>query len=115
MRNSLLETLAFTRPLGTFFWPSPLMPYWDGQMLKGTDVTWTQLVAARTLWDSQALIASCPENKALRRLSFPTFLPSAVGDLKEIHGDSSCFFCNDTPLFSGQAIVLAWYEAMNEY
>ena len=79
-----LGCMGLYEAAGNLFWLHHLMPYWGGQKLKGTDVTWTQLVAARTLWDSKARLASCPENEALRRLSFPTFLPSAVGDLKEL-------------------------------
>ena len=99
---------------GNLFWLDVLNNHWEGTDLQGSDLTWTQLVAARTLWDRQALIASCPENESLRRLTFPSFLPSAVGDLSDMKGDAESFYFQDTPLFSGHAIVTAWYEAMDE-
>ena len=85
-----------------------------GSDLKGNDLVWTQLVSARTLWEEAALVGSCPDNESLRRLTFPSFLPSAVGDLSEMKGSASAFSFRDTPLFSGQAIVIAWYEAMDQ-
>ena len=111
--QTALGNVGLYEAAGNLFWLDPLLHHWDGVDLQGNDLVWTQLVAARTLWDRQALIGSCPENESLRRLAFPSFLPSAVGDLSDIHGVDGAFWFHDTPLFSGQAIVIAWYEAMD--
>ena len=111
--KTALGNVGLYEAAGNLFWLDALLQHWNGANLKGNDLVWTQLVAARTLWEEAALTGSCPENESLRRLTFPSFLPSAIGDLSEMKGDASGFCFQDTPLFSGQAIVIAWYEAMD--
>ena len=64
---------------GNLFWFVAKAPnVWKATSLGGSAVSLAQLIAARTLFTKDKLIASCPDNESLRFLAFPVFLPSIV-------------------------------------
>ena len=86
---------------------------WKATSLGGSAVSLAQLIAARTLFTRDQLIASCPENESLRFLAFPIFLPSAVGDLDDVKKQgANSVELTEIPLCAGHATVMGWYDCM---
>ena len=99
---------------GNLFWFDAKAPnVWKATSLGGSAVSLAQLIAARTLFTRDQLIASSPENESLRFLAFPIFLPSAVGDLDDVKKQgANSVELTEIPLFAGHATVMGWYDNM---
>ena len=116
-RNAVnaLGLVAMYEGAGNLFWFAVTSEDWKGKSLGDLDLTFTQLVAARTLFTQDALIGSSPDNERLQRLAFPVFLPSAVSDTKELkildHGNAT-FKLDDIPLGAGLGTVIGWFDNM---
>ena len=112
--KTALNLLAMYEGAGNLFWFDAKAPnVWKATSLGGSAVSLAQLIAARTLFTRDQLIASCPENEDLRFLAFPIFLPSAVGDLNEVKKQgANSVELTEIPLFAGHATVMGWYDNM---
>ena len=99
---------------GNLFWFDAKAPsVWKATSLGGSAVSLAQLIAARTLFTRDQLIASSPENESLRFLAFPIFLPSAVGDPDEVKKQgANSVELTEIPLCAGHATVMGWYDNM---
>ena len=99
---------------GNLFWFDAKAPsVWKATSLGGSAVSLAQLIAGRTLFTRDQLIASSPENESLRFLAFPIFLPSAVGDPDEVEKQgANSVELTEIPLFAGHATVAGWYDCM---
>ena len=84
-----LQMLQVYEGAGSIFWFDAKKPSeWKGVSLGGSSISLAQLIAARSLFTKDQLIASNPDTEFVRCLAFPIFLPSAVGDLTSLGGSS---------------------------
>ena len=90
-------------------------PSWRGEEIKG-DCTYQQYLSAKALFTDAALKASS-ETEALRRLAFPVYLASAIGDLSEIHQKAKSdegMWVQDMPLIAGSPFVFGFCGCLQE-
>jgi len=110
-----LQLLALYEGAGNLFWfdAQAQAAEWKGATIGGAAISLAQLIAARSLFCWDQVIASSPDNEFGRFLAFPVFVPSAVGDLGDIKkiGENSVYL-DGIPMLAGHATVLGWYDTM---